>query len=97
MTKGQRTLTKANALADPSPFLFPASHTLILTLCKRVAFCRSAPVLNASNPHLTLHSTFLPDSCNSSRTTWKLGIPPQSFIALFKLQRPTVSNTTLDV
>ena len=39
--KGQRTLTNANALANPSPFLSPFSHSQILTLCKRVAFCEA--------------------------------------------------------
>ena len=62
--KGQRTLTNADALANSSPFLSPFTHSLILTLCKRVALCRSAPVLNASNPHPTLHSRILPHSCN---------------------------------
>ena len=55
--KGQRTLTNMNALANLSPFLYPASHTLIPTLRKRVTFWRSAPVLNASNRHPTHHST----------------------------------------
>ena len=61
---GVGTKTNANALANPSPFLSPVSHSMILTLCKRVAFCRSAAVLSASNPHPTLHSTLLPHSCN---------------------------------
>ena len=71
----------------PSPFLSPASHSLVLTLYKKVAFCRSAPVLNASNPHPTLHSTLLPHSCNSNRGTYKSEISPQSFIRPFELQQ----------
>ena len=85
--KGQPTLTNVNALANLNRPLYPASHTLIVTLRKRVAFWRRASLPNASNRHPTHHSTLLLPSCTSNGTNCKSEISSQSFIRIFELQR----------